>query len=127
MGHDQAIALEKAFGVFYNIGLALSFFRQNENLFNASGEIRQSLGNAFADMLTLVVDVVCFFQKKGQDMSGSILTADFDSLFGRNVDSFFTRRDQVANGMWTYKLQQFGSTGKQILNWGKIVRAASKN
>ena len=106
MDHHQAVALEKVFGVFYNIGLSLSFFRQNQSLFNINGEIKQSLGIAFADVLALVVDIACFFQRQGKGMSGSTVTVDFDGLFGRSVDSFFARRDQVANEMWTYKLQQ---------------------
>lgn len=69
MGHTQAKALERAFGVFYRLGLTLSFFLRNGGSFNAGGEIRQGLGQAYADLVMLVVDVTSFYRSKSKGTS----------------------------------------------------------
>ena len=68
MGPGQAAALERAFGVFYQLGLTLSFFLRNHRLFSVSGEIRQELGHAYADLLTFVTDVTVYYRKRSKGM-----------------------------------------------------------
>ena len=122
MGHMQSHALERAFGVFYNLGLVLAFFLRNHDVFGSSAEVRHELGSSFADLLALVTDVATFYRRRhsgiapripcqqyvliAADMKTTSVTIDFDSLFGKTIDSFYNRKDTVSSAVWTYQLQK---------------------
>ncbi|KAI9817884.1 MAG: hypothetical protein M1827_001003 [Pycnora praestabilis] len=120
MGPSHAAALERAFGIFYRYGLTISFFLRNRQLFTVSEEIRQELGHAYADLLTLVTDVTVYYRKRSKDKSTTIAGTDFDSHFGRTVDAFFGRRDHIANEMWTHELQHSVDLGHAAIGINTI-------
>ena len=74
MGPSQASALERCFGVLYKLGLSLSFFLRNRDLFTVNGEIRQELGHAYADLLRLVTDVTVYYRKQSKGECHSIIS-----------------------------------------------------
>ncbi|KAL9111836.1 MAG: hypothetical protein Q9187_007863, partial [Circinaria calcarea] len=94
-------ALTSAFAVFYQLGLSLSFLLRNRVLFQVNEYIRRELGNAYADLLTLVSDVVIYYH-----MSTDSVTLDFYALFGKSIDAFYRRKDHIAESMWSYNLRK---------------------
>ena len=62
MGPLQEQALEPAFNVFHRLGLLLSFFWRNRNLYSASEQVRAELGAAYAGLLSLVGDVAIHYR-----------------------------------------------------------------
>ena len=55
--------------------------------------------------------------RESLDKSSTIATMDFDSHFGRIVDVFFQRRDQIANDMWTHQLRELAGSESTLAFW----------
>ncbi|KAI9703724.1 MAG: hypothetical protein M1836_007494 [Candelina mexicana] len=102
MGPKQINVLEKVFGVFYNMGLTLSAFLNNSKLFMVDGGLQHTLAHAYAEFLSLAVNVSTYYTRK--DLSSTLDPGNFDSLFGETIDSFYGYRDIISDAMWTCKL-----------------------
>jgi hypothetical protein len=105
MGPSQGVAMERAFAIFNQFGLAFAFYLRNYNLLSSVSESRDELGFALADTLTLAVDVTVYYHKSVRTMSANSVTVDFSVLFGRTMDSFAQHKDRITNLMWTYQLR----------------------
>lgn len=93
LGEENATALNTTFGVFYKIGLSLSFLSSQEAKLGLDVHVREDAGRAFHDIHTLVFDVASYYQRSVQNLSnGSALALDFITLFRVPLDSFYTRR-----------------------------------
>ncbi|MCJ1265779.1 hypothetical protein MMC22_005659 [Lobaria immixta] len=105
MGPEHADALDKIFGVFYKMSLTLASILRHSALFITNDATQDEIHKAYAELLTLVVDVTTTYQKRSKSKSSSS-AEDFDSRFGRKIDVFFKHRDQVSNTIWTYQLER---------------------
>ena len=74
MGPTHIIALERAFAMFYKLGLSLATFLRNRTLFGASSEVRMILAQAYVDLLVLVTDITIYFQKTDKGMIKAVLS-----------------------------------------------------
>lgn len=74
MGPTHIIALERAFAMFYKLGLSLATFLRHRTLFGASGEIRMILAQAYVDLLVLVTDITIYFQKTDKGISNAAVS-----------------------------------------------------
>lgn len=92
LGEENASALNSTFGVFYQLGLSLSFLSSHETKLGLNGHVREDAGRAFQDIHSLVFDVASHYQRSVRDLSSGSVSLDFISLFRGRLDSFYRRR-----------------------------------
>lgn len=66
MGPEHADALDKIFGVFYKMSLTLASILRQRNLFITNDATQNEIYKAYAELLTLVVDVTVTYQKQSR-------------------------------------------------------------
>ncbi len=64
LGHGNAQALEVTFGAFYKLGLSISFFLRNNTLLYANAHLRNEVGYAFRDLLSLVGEATIIYRHR---------------------------------------------------------------
>lgn len=105
LGPQNGEALERAFSIFHEYGLAFAFYLRNYSLLRSIPETRRELSLALSDMLGLSVEITVYYRKSARTMSTASVTVDFNITFGRLMESFIQHKDRVANLMWTYQLR----------------------
>lgn len=113
LGHENALALEKAFNLFYQFGLELSPLLRRGDLFVESHSIMEGLGQAFAELLQIVTGVsITFYQAVH---SGRAFTKiDIFSSFSSLIESFRARVRRCAHEMWNASLVSHNMDGCRI-------------
>ena len=104
LGPDNAKALETTFGVFYQLGQSLSLLLRHNKLLYANGRIRMEVGQAFNGMLLLVREISMYYNAKAIGMLSSEANVDFISLFGAQIEHFYSHRKLVMDEMWKHQL-----------------------
>ncbi|GAB7354328.1 hypothetical protein MBLNU459_g4841t2 [Dothideomycetes sp. NU459] len=104
LGENNAAALNTTFGVFYKLGLSLSFLSSHEAKLSLSTHIREDVGRAFHDIHTLVFDVAVYYQRSVRGLSRGTVTVDFISLFRGNLENFYRRKSLIIDHMWRHSL-----------------------
>ncbi|KAH7050107.1 hypothetical protein B0J12DRAFT_699514 [Macrophomina phaseolina] len=105
LGPGQGEAMERAFSIFHEYGLAFAFYLRHYSLLRTIPEARQELSLALGDMLGLAIEITIFYRKSIRSMSTTAVTVDFNITFGRLMESFIQHKDRIANMFWTYQLK----------------------
>ncbi|KAK7538080.1 uncharacterized protein J3D65DRAFT_602122 [Phyllosticta citribraziliensis] len=105
LGPQNGEALERAFSIFHEYGLAFAFYIRNYHILRSVPEARRELSLALSDMLALTIEITVYYRKSARTMSTSSVTVDFNITFGRLMESFIQHKDKMANLMWTYQLR----------------------
>lgn len=121
LGAKNAEALEASFGVFYKLGLSMSFFLRNKRLHHINSKVRDELAHAYADLTTLVGDVAIYYRKRisGKalsysagdsnlivtELSSGSASVDFTGLFGRKIDDFNSHKNTIEDILWSHSLK----------------------
>ena len=100
LGPSNAQALETTFGVFYKLGLSLSFFLRHESLLHIDSHIRMEMGHACNALLILVREVSIYYYSRISSISSSEVTIDFNSVFGRYMEAFYRSKNHITDSMW---------------------------
>lgn len=118
LGPTNAQALDTTFGVFYKLGLSLSFFLRHKDLLYANAHIRMEVGQAFNALLKLVRDVGIHYHVRISVSSTKEISIDFNNVFGRHMEEFYRRKNHITDAMWEYKLGGDVSVGiRTIRHW----------
>ncbi|MCJ1420615.1 hypothetical protein MMC32_006973 [Xylographa parallela] len=104
LGPGNAEALETTFGVFYKLGLSLSFFLRHNKLLSVTENVRREVGQAFNALLMLVRDVGHVYYVRITGMSTIEVILDFNGVFGRQMDAFYRHKNSITDYMWEYTL-----------------------
>lgn len=104
LGPDNAKALEKTFGVFYQLGISLSLLLRHNKLLYVTPHVRTEVGQAFNGMLKLVRDVSIYYHAVVHGMLSGETSLDFMSLFGGQIDEFHAREKHITDAMWKHQL-----------------------
>lgn len=94
LGEENASALNITFGVFYKLGLSLSFLRSHETKLSLNSHIREDVGKAFNDIHSLVFDVAIYYQSTVRGISTGGISLDFNSIFRGSLNNFYRRKAQ---------------------------------
>lgn len=92
LGENNADALNTTFGLFYKLGLSLSFLSSQEAKLSLNSHIRHDVGRAFHDIHTLVFDVAKYYESSVRGASNRSVSLDFISLYHENLDSFYKHK-----------------------------------
>lgn len=93
LGEENADALNTTFGVFYKLGLSLSFLTSHKTKLGLNGHVKEDVGRAFHDIHTLVYKVAKYYESSVRGLSSGSTTLDFNSLFKHDLDSFYRHKD----------------------------------
>ncbi|RJE20638.1 NACHT domain protein [Aspergillus sclerotialis] len=104
LGRENARALMTSFGFFYNISMSLVNLLDRTELFTVNHEIRELLGQALGDLVTLVASVSIHFHKAIRGLSGSSVSVDLYRTFSGQIQTFRQRCEKVALFMWRHQL-----------------------
>lgn len=113
LGHENAPALEKAFGLFYQFGLELSPLLERADLFVESRATMEGLDRAFADLLQIVAGTsITFYQAvhSGRPFTRVDIFASFSSL----IDTFRLRVHRCSHEMWSMALARHSKDGCEV-------------
>lgn len=113
LGHENAVALERAFNLFYEFGLELVPLVRRPDLFTKTQIIMEGLGRAFTMLLDIVAGVaITFYQSvhSGREFT----TLDIFSTFGFIIESFRARVHQCSHEMWNAALGEYGADGCEV-------------
>ncbi|KAF9635045.1 Tetratricopeptide-like helical protein [Lasiodiplodia theobromae] len=105
LGPGQGEAMERAFSIFHEYGLAFAFYLKHYSLLRTIPEARSELSLALGDMLALAIEITIFYRKSIRSMSTTAVTVDFNITFGRLMETFIQHKDSIANMFWTYQLK----------------------
>jgi ABC-type multidrug transport system fused ATPase/permease subunit len=113
--------------VFYELGLSLSFFLQHHELLSVNSQIRTEVGQTFNELLILVRDVSLYYRTRISALSSTEVSVDFHSVFGKNISTFYRRKDHIIDAMWECRLGDECSNVRVIRQWldirDTIIRA----
>lgn len=110
LGPKQGEALERAFSVCHEYGLTFSFYSRNTKVLDSIPEAIRQLGLALTDMVGFAVEVAVFYRKSARAMRTTSVTVDFNVTFGSRMASFSSRKDRIAELMWSWQLQKSAET-----------------
>lgn len=111
LGPDNAKSLEQTFGVLYQLGISLSLLSGHNKLLSVTPHIRTEVGQAFNGMLKLVRDVSIYYHAAVHGMLSGENSLDFMSLFGGQIDEFYTREKYITDAIWKHQLGENESLG----------------
>lgn len=94
------------FGFFYRCSTGLGSLLDRAELFQVSGDIKDQLSLALADLVTLVVGIATHFRKTIP--AAGYLHVDIYSEFSDQIHNFRSRCERISELMWTYQLQREG-------------------
>lgn len=94
--------------------------KRNRSLFTKYDTPQDELAATYSELLIVVVEITTTYHKRIRskrllDLEGLSLFCvigsssnadDLDQLFGKKIDSFFYRRDQVSNTLWACQLER---------------------
>jgi hypothetical protein len=110
LGPKQGEALERAFAVCHEYGLTFQFYSRNTKVLDSIPEAIRQLGLALTDMIGFAVEVAVFYRKSARAMRTTSVTVDFNVTFGSRMASFSSRKDRIAELMWSWQLQKSAET-----------------
>lgn len=109
MGPGQAQALERAFKIFYEEAVTLSFYIRHQELFDIA-TVRQELAQSYLALVELVVAISMYYNRMSRETKSQNVQIDLTRLFGRSIRDFFRHKDNASNAMWTYHLEKSPET-----------------
>ena len=109
LGPHQAQALERAFRIFYEEAVTLSFFIRHQELFDV-GTVRQELAHSYLSLIQLVVDIGFYYNRRARETKSVSVQMNLTRKFGREIREFFKRKDRAANAMWRHMLESAPET-----------------
>ena len=94
--------------------------KRNRSLFTKYDTPQDELAATYSELLIVVVEITTTYHKRIRSkrlldlgglslycLTGSSSNAeDLNQLFGRKIDSFFYRRNQVSNTLWACQLER---------------------
>lgn len=75
------------------------------------------VGQAFNDLLVLVRDVALHYHIQISTITSSQVNLDFNSLFGKSIDSFYARKDHIIEAMWACTQESESHDVHAIRKW----------
>lgn len=115
LGPKQGEALERAFSVCHEYGLTFQFYSRNTKVLDSIPEAIRQLGLALTDMVGFAVEVAVFYRKSARAMRTTSVTVDFNVTFGSRMASFSSRKDRIAELMWSWQLQKSAETSGKLV------------
>jgi tetratricopeptide (TPR) repeat protein len=108
LGQENSLALEKALGVFYELGLELRPLLRRADLFDTSKAVQDHLGRAYVDLMEIVTSVAVHFHQlvHGLKTANATVSVDVHTTFGDQIQTFRSRLRQCAQEMWTCSFQR---------------------
>lgn len=107
LGHENAAALDKAFGLFYQFGLELSVLLRSNSLFRAGKTIEAHLGRILVDLMSIVTGIAINFYMAVHGKKAEA-TVDVYRTFSASIEAFRSHRKQAAAEMWSRALSRAG-------------------
>ncbi|KAI1466225.1 uncharacterized protein F4812DRAFT_100514 [Daldinia caldariorum] len=104
LGCDQAQALEPTFNTLYELGQLLANTLELRSLFTLSDGIANSLGEIVVCLVRLLGDITVFYHQRVSRLSQTSRTIQFDLEFGNQLEEICSKRVQLINTIWSYKL-----------------------
>lgn len=120
LGEENSCALMSLFGFFYRCSTGLRSLLDRAELFQVSGDIKDQLSLALADLVTLVVGIATHFRKTIP--AAGYLHVDIYSEFSDQIHNFRSRCERISELMWTYQLQREGYDSAKVTNTRTIKR-----
>jgi hypothetical protein len=99
------------FGFFYRCSADLGRLLNRGELFLVSGDIKDQLSLALADLVTLVAGIATSFYKAVRRLTSGSLNIDIYSEFPGPIASFRGRCERISELMWRYQLLREGYDG----------------
>ncbi len=93
----EFIALEKALGAFYQLGLELRPLLRRADLFDTSKAIQDHLGRAYVDLMEIVTSVAIHFHQLVHGLNTTHATASVDvyTTFGDQIQTLRSASDNA--------------------------------
>lgn len=113
--------------MLYKVGLSLSFFLKHSELLSANRQIRTQVGEAFNDLLMLVRDITLHYYVQINTLSANEVSLDFNQIFGRAVDSFYSRKNRIIDCMWSSRIDDESINIHAIRMWLSIHDVTTRN
>jgi hypothetical protein len=88
LGESNAAALNTAFGIFYKLGLSLSFLSSHGAQFSLSSDVRDNVCRIFQDVHMLVYDVASHYQGSARGLFNGSFTLDITSIVQEHLNNF---------------------------------------
>ncbi|KAI1808830.1 hypothetical protein F4811DRAFT_566456 [Daldinia bambusicola] len=104
LGCDQAQALEPTFNTLYELGQLLANTLELRSLFTLSDGIANSLGEIVMCLVHLLGDIAIFYHQRVSRLSKRSTTIHFDREFGDQLEEICSKRVDLINKIWSYKL-----------------------
>ncbi|KAI0412196.1 hypothetical protein F5X98DRAFT_22019 [Xylaria grammica] len=107
LGHENAIALQTAFDLFYQLGLELSPLLRAENALRLAPSIMEGVARAFSELLNIVSGIAVGYHTA---VHGSRQTTRLDiyATFGASIDSYRSRVQHCEHEIWNFELRTQG-------------------
>ncbi|KAE8373995.1 hypothetical protein BDV26DRAFT_300630 [Aspergillus bertholletiae] len=120
LGEQNSSALMSLFGFFYRCSTGLGSVLNRAELFQVSGDIKDQLSLALADLVTLIVGIATHFRKT-IPAAGS-LHVNIYSEFSDQIHNFRHRCERISGIMWKYQLQREGYDSGKVTDTNTIKR-----
>ncbi|KAE8360311.1 hypothetical protein BDV27DRAFT_167921 [Aspergillus caelatus] len=120
LGEENSCALMSLFGFFYRCSTGLGSVLDRAELFQVSGDIKDQLSLALADLVTLVVGIATHFRKTIP--AAGYLHVDIYSEFSDPIHNFRSRCERISELMWKYQLQREGYDSTKVTDTKTIKR-----
>ncbi|KAJ6094471.1 hypothetical protein N7467_001984 [Penicillium canescens] len=119
LGKENAPALMASFGFFYSTSSTLVNLLERTELFTVSGEIKEQLVDALADLVTLVASVSTTFHKSIDEIAEQSISINIYEKFSTELETFRDRCASISDAMWRHQLVQEHRDPEDV----KVVKA----
>ncbi|KAI9710539.1 MAG: hypothetical protein M1820_002675 [Bogoriella megaspora] len=105
LGHNNAPAINSTFDALSDFGYLISHFLQQQELFDASRDIQEDLGDVFEGLVHLVGEIAIYYRARVNRLSShQAISVDFQATFGKDVDRIWRKKQHLSNHIWALKL-----------------------
>jgi tetratricopeptide (TPR) repeat protein len=74
----------------------------------------------------LVRDIALHYHIQIRTLSSNEVSLDFKSLFGRNIDAFYSRKDRIIESMWSWRIDDDSINIHAICMWLSVRDATTR-
>lgn len=105
MGEGHLHLLEKLFGVYFKLGLALDTFTAHAQLLEEGTNAQASCAQAYAALLQVTTKSTLHYYKRASSSVVKMKSGEFEKMFGRQIEHFYDARDRGSNQMWSISVE----------------------